>query len=97
MSYSFQIRAATKAEAKAKVAAELDKVAAAQVCHERDKAQATFRAFIDLVADDDSQDLAVTCSGSLSGTWQGSDVVRISGANIMTSAGLVPRLAQAAD
>jgi hypothetical protein len=54
MSYSFSIRAATKDEAKAAVAAEFDKVVAAQPIHARDKtvALANAAAVIGLLADD---------------------------------------------
>jgi hypothetical protein len=71
MSYSFNVRAATKDEAKDKAAAEFDKVVASQAIHARDREQALAAAgaFIDMVADDAERDLSVSVSGSLG--WQG--------------------------
>ena len=53
MSYSFSVKAATKAEAKAAVEAEFDKVVASQPIHARDKAVALANAsaVIDLLMD----------------------------------------------
>lgn len=96
MSYSFQFKAANKAEAKAKVAAELDKVAQVQSCHDRDKQQAqdAAEAFIDLLVDDETKDVFVNMSGSLTGLWTGNDVTRITGANVSVNAGLADRQPQ---
>lgn len=71
MSYSLSVRAANKAEAKAAVGVELDKVVASQPIHARDRAQAeaAAHAFIDQLADDDSRDVCVNVSGSLG--WSG--------------------------
>jgi hypothetical protein len=68
MSYSFQVKAATKAEAKAAVEAEFDKVVEQQPEHARDKAAAlaNANASIDLLADDDTQDVSVSCNGYIS-------------------------------
>lgn len=93
MSYSLNFKAANKAEAKAKVATELDKAAQAQSCHERDKAQAQAAAdaFIDLLVEDESKDVVVSMSGSLTGSWTGSDVTRITGASVSVNAGLADK------
>lgn len=93
MSYSFTFKAANKAEAKAKVATELDKVAQGQSCHERDKhqAQAAAGAFIDLLVEDETKDVFVSMSGSLTGSWTGSDVTRITGANVSVNASLADK------
>lgn len=93
MSYSFNVRAASKALVKAAIAAELEKVAAQQACHLRDKAQAQAAAdaFVDVLTDDDDKDVVVNMSGYLSGQWQGSDVTRIEGASVNVSAGLANR------
>lgn len=78
MSYSFQVKAATKADAKALVEEEFEKVVRHQPCHARDKAAAiaNANAVIDLLADDDTMDVSVFCHGYVS--WQvpgdGSDV-----------------------
>ena len=49
MSYSFAVRAATKAEAREKIAAEFDRAEVAQRCHVTDRAaaQAAALAFVD--------------------------------------------------
>lgn len=93
MSYSFAVRAATKTQAKEKVAAEFEKAASAQICHERDKQQAlaAANAFIDLLADDESLDVVVSMHGSLAGHWTGSDVTRITGASVGVNAGLASK------
>jgi hypothetical protein len=67
MSYSFTVRAATKLEAKAKVAAELSNVLNLQPTHVVDiaAAQAAAYAFIDLVGDDETKDLQVAVNGSV--------------------------------
>lgn len=72
MSFSFTITGKDKAAAKAAVAVEMDKVVAHQPMHARDRAavQATADAFIDLLADDESKDVRVSCNGYLS--WNGS-------------------------
>lgn len=71
MSYSFAVRAATKAEAREKIAAQFDQVEIAQPCHMRDRAavQALAFAFVDLLPDDDSRDVRVTCNGHMVGPW----------------------------
>lgn len=69
MSYSFGICAATKAEASEKVAEKLAEVVAAQPIRaaDQEQAQAAADSFIALVRDDDTQDIAVTVSGSVIG------------------------------
>lgn len=90
MSYSFTVRAATKAEAKERVAAELEKVVASQSCHAADKAQAQAVAdsFIDVLPDDDSKDVLVSMNGYVSGNWEGSTITRITSASVNVSVGL---------
>lgn len=94
MSYSFQIRAKTKAEAMVAVAQRLDEIATGQHCHKRDKDEAlsTARLFVNLLPDNDAKEVTVTMSGSLSGQWQGSDVTVISSVNVMVTAALVDPL-----
>lgn len=72
MSFSFTATGKDKAAAKAAVAAELDKVVGHQPIHARDRAavQATADTFIDMLADDDTKDIRVSCNGYLS--WNGS-------------------------
>ena len=95
MSYSFTFRSKNKTEAKARVAVELDRVAQGQSCHERDKhqAQAAADAFIDLLVEDETKGGFISMSGSLTGSWTGSDVTRITGANLSVNAGLADKQA----
>ena len=71
MSYSFQFTAATKEEAKARVAKEMDQVVDVQKCHakDRDAAIAAAGAFIDLLADVDDKAIYVNVSGTVSYLW----------------------------
>lgn len=71
MSYSFSVRAATKAAAKAAVAAQFDSMVHVQPVHAADRpmAQAAAGAFVDLLHEDESKDVIVCVSGSLG--WQG--------------------------
>lgn len=95
MSYSFVVSGATKNAVKDAVAAKMEAIAAVQACHLRDIKQACQAAtmFIDLLEDDPSRDISVNMSGSLSGTWQGTDVTRITAAAVSVQAGLYPRVA----
>lgn len=69
MSYSFNVRAASKAAVVAAASAELDKVVAAQPVHaaERAQAQAAVEAFVGLVAEPEGtdQELSVSVNGSV--------------------------------
>lgn len=99
MSYSFTVRAATKALAKEMVVAELAKVVASQSPHECDKeqAEAAASAFIDVLDDDMTKDVTVSVHGSVGwvGTW-GTDPVSITNASVGVSAGLVTKEVPAA-
>jgi hypothetical protein len=88
MSYSFSARGATKEEASTNVAAELATVVNGQPVHAADQeaAQAAADAFIDLLRDDDTQDIAVSVSGSASSTDAGLTLV-----NVSVTASLVPK------
>lgn len=96
MSYSFQVKAATKAEAKAAVAAEFDKVVEQQPTHAQDKAAviANANAVIDLLVEDDAQDVGVSCNGYVS--WVGvcgadPEPLPLVGASISANAYNTPR------
>lgn len=96
MSYSFNVRAATKAEAKLKVAVELDKVVASQPVHstDREQAMAAATAFIDMLADaGEQQEIAVSVNGWLS--WSGETPVGtgFSGSCVGVSASLTTKQA----
>ena len=72
MSYSFTVRAATKAEAKEKIAAEFDKVVEGQPAHATDRAaaEAAAGAFVDLLGEPaDGQVVQAVVHGSLG--WRG--------------------------
>jgi hypothetical protein len=93
MSYSFTIRAASKTEAKTKVAGELASVVQRQPEHARDmpEAQATCNAFIDLLADDDVKIVQVSVNGSIG--WTGvADAALLQNACVSVSAFLTMRL-----
>lgn len=82
MSYSFSVRAATKAEASEKVAAELASVVASQPVHEADskQAQAAADGFIGVIRDDETQDILVSVSGSVS--WSGASDINSASVNV---------------
>lgn len=66
MSYSFSVTAATKAEAKEKIAEEFDKVLASQPVHQVDRAttQAAAEAFVDMLVDpNEDQQVSVSVNG----------------------------------
>lgn len=72
MSYSIGVRAATKALVLEKVAEELNKVAAAQPVHDRDRGEAyeAAKAFVGVLAEPAAgQEVVVSVSGSLG--WTG--------------------------
>lgn len=93
MSYSFGVRGATKTDAIAKVAAELDKVVTSQPIHSTDRAQAqaAAEAFINVIPDDETKDVYVSVRGSVG--WQGTldiDAV-VTSASVNVSAALVAK------
>lgn len=74
MSYSFSVTAATKAEAKEKIAEEFDKIVVSQPVHEVDRApaQAAAHAFVDVLADPgEDQQISVNCNGYVSWRAEG--------------------------
>lgn len=95
MSYSFSVKAATKAEAKEAVAKYFDEpVIAHQPVHTRDRAAvlANASAVIDLLADDEAKDVQVSCNGYISGNWSAdSSEVRPYTVSIAASANHVNR------
>lgn len=94
MSYSIGVRAASKAEAKQALADKFDTtVMPHQKVHakDRDQALAAAAAFIDLLPEDESKDLSVSMSGSLSGDWQGGDLVNLTGAGVNVYVNLVAK------
>lgn len=70
------MQAATKAEAKQKIAKEWDNIVAQQPTHKVDRngAQSTAEAFVDALSEhDDNQQISVSAYGSVS--WSGADVI----------------------
>lgn len=73
MSYSFTVKATTKAEAKRAVTHELAKAVTGQRCHARDvpAAQAAAHAFVDALDEPrEDQVVLVEGNGSLAGQWE---------------------------
>jgi len=89
MSYSFSIRAATKAAAIAAAAVKLDEVVAQQPIHkvDRDQALAAVEAFVNILPDDEAKDVAVIVNGSVG--WVGSTDTTICSAGVGINAGHV--------
>jgi hypothetical protein len=86
MSYSFNVQAATKAAAKEAVVAKFNEVIASQPIHARDKdaAIANANAVIDLLADGDDREIAVSVNGYVG--WQ--EALRDDGSNPLRSASI---------
>lgn len=98
MSYSFEFAASTKGDAKARVAAELDTVVAAQPVHVKDRnaALAAAHAFIDLLVDDDTKDIRVSMHGSVCYSWApdvDAAAVPLNNASVGISAWHIPKAA----
>ena len=93
MSYSFNIRAASKAAALAAIAAKLDDVVKQHACHEVDRTQAqqTADLFVGMLPDDDSRDVNVSVSGYVSGTWNGGALMTLGGVSCSVAAALIDR------
>lgn len=89
MSYSFSVKAAGKALAKAAVARELDKVVETQPEHAVDRAQAgaAADAFIDALVDDPTMDVIVSMHGSVGWRAEG----QFTSASVGVAACLTPR------
>jgi hypothetical protein len=96
MSYSFNIKAISKAAAMAAVASKVDEIVATQPIHARDRPAilANANSIIDLLADDDTKDVSVSCNGYV--TWNGAgtfspESAAFGGVSIGCSAGHVAR------
>lgn len=89
MSYSFSVKAASKDEAKAQIAAKFDEVIASQPTHAADKsaALATAGSFIDLLKDvPEGHEISVSMHGSLG--WNHDAPEQFTGAGVGVSASL---------
>ena len=80
MSYSFSVKAATKAELGEKIQEELAKVAASQPIHQADTGQAlnTAWSIFSLLQDDQARDITASVSGSISKNDAGFQSVSLS-------------------
>lgn len=97
MSYSFALRATSKAEALLAIRIKLDEVVAQQPVHQADCQQAmqVAETMVALLPDDDSRDVAVTMNGYVSGNWNGVALVELSSVSIGCTAGLIQRNTEA--
>lgn len=95
MSYSFNLTAATKNEAKLKARERFADEVARQPCHARDQAAfvATVDHLVSMLPDDDTKDVYLACSGYVSGDWQQGDLVSLTGVSINVNAQHVARKA----
>lgn len=95
MSYSFNIRAASKAAALLAIAAKLDDVVAQQACHQVDRAQVqqVVDVFVGMLPDDDSRDVNVSVAGYVSGSWNGAELVALGSVSVSVAAALIARAA----
>lgn len=95
MSYSFNVKAATKAAARAAVAKKFDEeVVKHQPSHKRDRdsVMANLDASLALLADDDSRDVVVMMSGSLAlENWDHQETCGITGVTLNCSVGYANR------
>ncbi len=94
MSYSFNVVAATKEEAKERVAAEFQQVVEYPPTHAKDREQAlaAANALIDLLEDDSTKNLSASVSGWLSWNFTGpDDDPLITGVTFSVSVSLVDR------
>lgn len=92
MSYSFGVRAASKAEAKEQLVAKFDEVVATQPTHaaDRQQAQAAAFAFVDALTEDAGKDVVVSVNGWVS--WMGTlEAPEVVGAAVTVSANLIAR------
>lgn len=88
MSYSFSIRAADKAAAKAAVEAKVAEIVAQQPVHAADAEHIKANAFnaIDILVDaKEGCEVAVSANGYVSGSWQGQEITELTSASIAVS------------
>lgn len=94
MSYSFSVKAPSKAAAKEAVAAKFDEMVAQQPIHARDRAAvvANANAVIDLLADNDSKDILVSCNGYVSWPSGSIEDAQLTSVAVSVSAGYADRV-----
>ena len=95
MSYSFSVQSHEKQDALVQVGEKMREVVAQQPVHARDEATVCHNAakVIDLIADDETKDIAVSCNGSLT-TYSDAPATVVS-ASVSCTASLVSRKAAA--
>lgn len=95
MSYSFTIRAATKAEAKSLIAAKVAEIAHQQPVHATDHDQivANAHAIVDLLPENvEGREIAATVNGYVSGTWDNEQLTELTQVSISANIGWVTKL-----
>jgi hypothetical protein len=101
VSYSINFTVPSKAEAKARVASEMDSIVASQPIHAKDRGPviAIAESFIDLLRDDESKDVQVQISGYLAYDGYSFDPTNpnLTTASVSAIAYSVPRAAVATD
>lgn len=92
MSYSFNVRAGTKAEVLEKVAAELNQAVADQPIHsaDREQAEAAASAFLGILPEVDDKDYFISVNGSVGYQGEGEERV-ITTASVGVSASLIAK------
>lgn len=93
MSFSFSVRAATKAAVKEAAAAQMADVVAKQPIHAVDSAAilAAASAHVDLLPDDETMDVSVGIGGSTTQVWNDGILGAVIGVGMSVSANLVAR------
>lgn len=97
MSYSFVVKAATKAEAYDACVVKMEEEVSRQPVHaaDRDQALANAKAAIELLPEDATRDVTVSMNGYVSGVWDYStgkpELVRLEGVSISVNVGLITR------
>lgn len=94
MSYSFTLRAANKADAKAAIEAKVTEVVAQQPVHAADQAAilANAQAILDLLPESkEGCEIGVTMNGYVSGTWQGNALEELTQASVSAQIGWVSK------
>ena len=92
MSYSFGVKAATKAEAKEQAETNIKNFVETQDAHKGDVAaiRGTCAAFIDSLPDPvEGEEVHLSCYGSCSGNWQTGEPFRMSSTEMNVKAALV--------
>jgi hypothetical protein len=93
MSYSFNITAANKGEAKQKASENLDAQTKGQPAHDcdRETVRTALGGMIDAMGDNDDRDVKVECYGHAGGHWDSTGLVEVREANVTIKVSTVAR------